>query len=75
MKRFETITRTLASNNVDFVIVGGVAITLHGSAYTTDDFDFSYARTNENLKRIAQALKPLNPRLRGFPDNLTVCLG
>jgi hypothetical protein len=31
MRRFETIIRTLASNNVDFAIVGGVAITLHGS--------------------------------------------
>ena len=31
MRRFETIIRTLASNNVDFVIVGGIAITLHGS--------------------------------------------
>ena len=70
MRRFETIIRTLASNNVDFVIVGGVAITLHGSAYNTDDFDFCYSRANDNLKRIALALKPLNPRLRGFPDDL-----
>lgn len=70
MKRFETIIKTLASNKVDFVIVGGVAVTLHGSAYTTDDFDFCYARNNENLKRIVAALAPFDPRLRGFPKNL-----
>jgi hypothetical protein len=52
------------------VVIGGVAITAHGSAYITKDLDFCYKRTRENLKRIVQALSPFNPRPRNFPENL-----
>jgi hypothetical protein len=60
----------LTENKVAFVIVGGVAITAYGSAYITKDLDFCYLRTTENLKKIANALAPFNPRLRGFPKEL-----
>lgn len=60
----------LTENKVDFVIVGGIAITAYGSAYITKDLDCCYLRTPENLKRIAQALAQFNPRLRGFPKDL-----
>jgi predicted nucleotidyltransferase len=61
---------SLTENKVEFVIIGGVAITAYGSAYITKDLDFCYLRTPENLKRIAQALAPFNPKLRGFPKEL-----
>ncbi len=57
-------------NEVEFIIVGGVAITAHGSAYLTQDFDFCYSRTRKNLKAIISALSPYNPKPRGFPPNL-----
>jgi hypothetical protein len=60
----------LTENKVDFIIVGGVAITAYGSAYITKDLDFCYLRTAENLKRIVRALAQFNPRLRGFPKEL-----
>lgn len=60
----------LARHDVDFVLVGGLALRSHGSAYLTQDVDVCYSRDNDNLKRIAEALKPLNPRPRGFPDDL-----
>lgn len=37
---------------------------LHGSAYLTNDLDIVYERSDENLERLASALKPLRPRLR-----------
>ncbi len=55
MKQYEAI-KTLAQNNVAFVIIGGVAITSHGSSYITKDLDFCYKRTRENLKNIVSAL-------------------
>ena len=60
----------LARSGVEFVIVGGVAITLHSSAYITYDLDFCYLRTRDNLQRVVVALAPFHPRPRGFPDNL-----
>jgi predicted nucleotidyltransferase len=61
---------TLAGNDVEFVIIGGVALGIHAAAYITYDIDICYSRTRENLQRIADALKPFAPRLRGFPKEL-----
>ncbi|MGQ0541939.1 MAG: hypothetical protein ACT4O9_08840 [Blastocatellia bacterium] len=65
----EAIT-ALVDNDVKFVLIGGVAITLHSSAYVTEDLDFCYSRTNTNLGRIAAALGKFKPRARGLPDEL-----
>lgn len=60
----------LAANSVEFVIVGGVAATVHGSPTATYDLDICYSRATPNLKRLIAALAPLHPRLRGAPENL-----
>lgn len=60
----------LAKAEVEFVIVGGLALRSHGSGYLTQDLDICYSRTRRNLERIAEALRPLNPRPRGFSDDL-----
>jgi len=67
---FERALTVLADARVRFVIVGGLAITIHGSAYVTFDLDFCYARDRENLSRLAKALRTYNPRLRGAPEGL-----
>jgi hypothetical protein len=55
---------------VEFVVIGGVAIRAHGSAYVTVDLDICYARNRENLARITRALANQNPRFRDFPSEL-----
>jgi len=60
----------LARSEVEFVVVGGVAATLHGSAYQTFDLDICYSRDPANLERLAAALAPFRPRLRGAPADL-----
>lgn len=70
MVKFEPIIMSLAKNEVAFVIIGGLAITYYGSAYVTQDFDFCYLRTPENIQRIVNAMSPFNPRLRNFPEGL-----
>jgi len=67
---FEKALSTLADAQVKFVIVGGLAVTIHGSAYVTFDLDFCYARDTENLARLASLFQPFNPRLRGAPADL-----
>ncbi|MEQ1765243.1 MAG: nucleotidyltransferase [Pyrinomonadaceae bacterium] len=66
---FEAV-QLLAKSKVEFVIIGGVALRSHGSAYLTQDLDICYSRSRVNLERIVQALQPLKPRPRGFPDDL-----
>lgn len=67
---FERLLRALVSNGVEFVIVGGVAATLHGSSRLTSDLDVVYARGEENVSRLVAALRPLDPYLRGAPPGL-----
>ncbi len=70
MVDLEKAITSLAANNVDFVIVGGVAITLHASGYITRDLDFCYSREKGNLERIVKALSPFDPKPRNWPDGL-----
>lgn len=70
MTQFEVLLSTLKNERVSFIIIGGVAATLHGSARLTSDLDVVYARTPENIERLAKALTPLNPYLRGAPLGL-----
>jgi len=55
---------------VRFVVIGGVAMSLHGSAYVTLDIDLCYARDMNNLEAVAASLANHQPRLRGVPDEL-----
>jgi len=64
------LLEALAGEKVDFVIVGGVALVLHGSTRVTRDLDVCYSRSPENLARLARALAPLHPTLRDAPSSL-----
>jgi hypothetical protein len=57
----------LGRHGVDFVVVGGVAGGAHGSAYPTYDLDIAYQRSDENLERLASALRELDATLPGAP--------
>lgn len=67
---FEVVIETFNAYGVEFVVVGGQAETLHGSARVTFDVDLCYRRTEDNLERLAEALVGLRPRLRGVPPDL-----
>ncbi|MGH9350039.1 MAG: hypothetical protein ACRD26_22525 [Vicinamibacterales bacterium] len=64
----------LTTARVDFVIVGGIALVLHGSARITRDLDICYLRERDALKRLARALAPFQPTLRGAPPGLPFTL-
>jgi hypothetical protein len=70
MTDFAGLLRTLARGGVDFIVVGGVAATAHGSARATYDVDVVYARSPNNMARLAETLAPLEPYLRGAPAGL-----
>ncbi|MGH8973798.1 MAG: hypothetical protein ACRD0C_11420 [Acidimicrobiia bacterium] len=54
----------LAEHDVDYVVIGGLAATLHGSAHVTFDLDITPQRSAGNLARLAAALAELDARLR-----------
>jgi len=62
--------RVFAASAVEFIVIGGVAATAHGSARSTVDLDVVYRRTRENVARLAAALAPHQPYLRGAPPGL-----
>ncbi len=70
MTDFRVLIQALCESEVRFVLVGGVAATLHGSARLTQDVDIVYSRDADNLGRVARALAPLEPYLRGAPPGL-----
>lgn len=70
MTDFKLLLRALVDNGVDFILVGGLAAAAHGSSRDTRDVDVVYRRTTENIQRLARALQPLSPYLRGAPPGL-----
>ncbi|MGH7468686.1 MAG: hypothetical protein ACRENP_12075 [Longimicrobiales bacterium] len=70
MTDFSTLIRVLANARVEFIIVGGLAATIHGSSRLTQDIDVVYDRSAGNLDRLTRALAPYEPYLRGAPPGL-----
>jgi predicted nucleotidyltransferase len=67
---FKALLRALAEGGVEYILVGGVAATVHGSTRLTVDVDAVYRRTAENIERLVLALTPYHPYLRGAPRGL-----
>lgn len=66
----EEALRALYDGEVQFVVIGGAAMPLQGSARLTEDLHFCYLRNQGNIERLAKALAPFHPRLRGAPEGL-----
>ena len=67
---FKTLLERFEAEEARVVLIGGLAMIAHGSTRVTFDMDVSFARDRENVGRIVRALAPLNPRPRGFPEDL-----
>jgi predicted nucleotidyltransferase len=56
---FDGIFRVLSNHQVRFVVIGGVAAILQGSPYATRDIDICPDGKDDNLLRLASALKEM----------------
>ncbi|HXF05937.1 MAG TPA: DUF6036 family nucleotidyltransferase [Blastocatellia bacterium] len=70
LTKLDQLIPLLVKARVEFIIVGGVAAVVHGSARSTEDLDIVYRRTPENVARLVEALAPLQPYPRGAPPGL-----
>jgi predicted nucleotidyltransferase len=72
----DRILGVLADHGVRFVLVGGFAAVIHGSPYVTTDVDVVPERSEENLRRLSDALRAMHARvwtageLEGVPFEL-----
>ncbi len=67
---FAGLLRRLLDAHVEFILVGGVAGIVHGAARATFDIDVVYRRSADNIARLVDALRPIQPYLRGAPTGL-----
>ncbi|HVK77943.1 MAG TPA: hypothetical protein VM734_31770 [Kofleriaceae bacterium] len=67
---FRQLLSAFVAQHAEVVVIGGLALTLRGGSRATYDLDLCYARSAENLPRVAAALAPLQPRLRGADPSL-----
>jgi len=67
---FRALVQALSEGRVDFIIIGGLAAAVHGSARLTQDVDCLYSRAPANLERLVAALGAHAPYLRGAPPGL-----
>jgi hypothetical protein len=67
---FPGLIAALADNDVEYIVIGGFAGTVHGSNRLTADLDVVYRRTPKNLERVANSLAAHHPYPKGAPPGL-----
>lgn len=61
MHKLHELLRRLAEADVEFVLIGGYAAVIHGSAYVTNDVDVCAVLSPDNIEKIRKALADLKP--------------
>jgi len=64
------IFEVFARQQVDYVVIGGIAVIAHGHTRNTRDVDFVAAADRDNLRRLAVALRELRARISGTDAHL-----
>ena len=65
---FRSMLKVLSEHEVEFIVVGGVAIALVGAIYNTVDLDVVHSTDPENVARILPALEELDAYYRLQPE-------
>ncbi|MGH2994101.1 MAG: nucleotidyl transferase AbiEii/AbiGii toxin family protein [Solirubrobacterales bacterium] len=60
----------LTSAGVDFVVIGGIALILHGSARLTRDLDIVFAPDDANLDALGKVLVDMKAQLREADEGI-----
>jgi len=60
-KDLNYLLKALRENNVEFVLIGGFASVVHGSNHVTQDLAICAVISNDQIKKMRNALKDLHP--------------
>lgn len=66
----ESMLRALSDAGVDYVVIGGIAMIIHGSDRLTRDLDLVFAPDSANLEKLGRALVGLQARLRDVDEDV-----
>jgi hypothetical protein len=66
----EEMLRRLTAAGVDFVVIGGIAMVIHGSARLTRDLDVAFAPDSGNLAALGKVLVELDAKLRDVEEDV-----
>ncbi len=66
--------RLLNARSVDYILLGGLAINIHGYDRLTADIDVCYERSRENVARLVEVLRELHASPRGWPEGVPFIL-
>lgn len=64
------IVRLMLDGGGDFVVVGGLAVSIAGGDHITNDVDLAFIRRRDNCRALAAALAPYHPRPLSWPEGL-----
>ncbi len=68
--RPQPLLEQLTRRGIDFVIIGGYAAVLHGSARLTQDLDLCFGADGANLQVLGRALVEMNAKLFGVTEDV-----
>ena len=68
MLKAKLLLQRLLENEIDFVLVGGLAATMYGASTVTYDADICFDFSRQNIERLRIALQDLHPRVRAQRD-------
>lgn len=71
MANLNRLIERLCDADIDFVIVGGFAATLHGSSLVTRDLDVCAVLSQDTVEKLRATLLDLNPFHRMTPQKLS----
>lgn len=55
---FSELLRSLNAHEVKYLVIGGYAVAFHGHPRTTGDIDIWVEQSEENARRVVEALMP-----------------
>jgi predicted nucleotidyltransferase len=67
---YESVLAALNRNRVRYLVIGGLAVNLHGVPRLTADLDIAVDLSRSNLRRVIRALEPL-----GYHPRVPVAFG
>ncbi len=70
----ERILRLLNQAGVEYMLIGGFAVVIHGYERLTGDLDICYARSRDNVRRLVDVLRRLHAWPREWPAGVPFLL-
>jgi predicted nucleotidyltransferase len=64
----QALLKRLLEHDVDFILAGGLACTVHGSPLVTQDIDICVTFNDTQISKLRDALRDIAPRLRMNPS-------